>query len=204
MRSSLLLAIVMLLFWGTTGIGDAALYDRGGGLIYDSDLGITWLQDANYGAGSSYDNGVPTDGKMSWQNAMDWADALSYYDSVRDTYWNDWRLPTTPGSGTGNLNEGEMGHLYYDHNINASSMDVFSNVQSYHYWTDHTQTGDPGNAYAFGFNSSNGGSQRLYDKTATLNAWAVREGDVVPIPGAVWLLGSGVIGLVVVRRRFTK
>ncbi|PPD33372.1 MAG: hypothetical protein CTY19_07580 [Methylomonas sp.] len=27
---------------------EAALFDRGGGLIYDSDLNVTWLADANY------------------------------------------------------------------------------------------------------------------------------------------------------------
>jgi hypothetical protein len=27
---------------------------------------------------------------------------------------------------------------------------------------------------------------------------------VVPIPGAVWLLGSGLVGLVVIRRKFGK
>lgn len=30
------------------------------------------------------------------------------------------------------------------------------------------------------------------------------EGTVVPIPGAVWLLGSGLLGLVAIRRRFRK
>ena len=29
---------------------NAALYDRGNGLIYDDILDITWLQDANYAA----------------------------------------------------------------------------------------------------------------------------------------------------------
>ena len=37
---------------GTTlalpGLANAALIDRGGGLIYDTDLDITWLADANY------------------------------------------------------------------------------------------------------------------------------------------------------------
>jgi hypothetical protein len=31
-------------------VGLAALIDRGGGLIYDTDLNITWLQDARYAA----------------------------------------------------------------------------------------------------------------------------------------------------------
>jgi hypothetical protein len=35
-------------------------------------------------------------------------------------------------------------------------------------------------------------------------AWAVRDGDVVPIPGALWLLGSGFIGIVGIRKKFKK
>jgi hypothetical protein len=33
---------------------DATLYDRGGGLIYDKDLNITWLQDANLAATETF------------------------------------------------------------------------------------------------------------------------------------------------------
>ena len=33
---------------------NAALIDRGNGLIYDSYLNITWLQDANYSVTSGY------------------------------------------------------------------------------------------------------------------------------------------------------
>ena len=36
--------------------GHAALFDRGGGLIYDSDLDITWLKDGNYAQTSGYTN----------------------------------------------------------------------------------------------------------------------------------------------------
>ena len=83
-----------------SGIAHAALHDRGGGLIYDDNLNITWLQNANYGAGSIYDNADPyfgntaTDGLMSWQNAVDWTANLSYYDNVRGVTYTDWRLPT--------------------------------------------------------------------------------------------------------------
>ena len=39
---------------------NAALYDRGNGLIYDDVLDITWLQDANHAKTSGYDR----DGRM--------------------------------------------------------------------------------------------------------------------------------------------
>lgn len=79
---------------GLSGAAQGALHDRGGGLIYDDVLNVTWLQDANYGAGSIYDNSTDsTDGRMTWENAVAWADTLSYYDSIRNVIYNDWRLP---------------------------------------------------------------------------------------------------------------
>jgi len=40
----------------------AELIDRGGGLIYDTVLDITWMQDASYAQTSGYD----ADGKVTW------------------------------------------------------------------------------------------------------------------------------------------
>lgn len=74
----------------------AALIDRGGGLIYDDVLNITWLQDANYAKTSGYD----ASGKMNWQDAVAWAANLTYYDSVRGVTYDDWRLPTMVNTGS--------------------------------------------------------------------------------------------------------
>lgn len=80
-----------------SGAGQAALIDRGGGLLYDDVLNVTWLQDANYAVTSGYD----ADGRMTWNDAMTWAANLSYYDSVRGVTYDDWRLPTlAPVNGT--------------------------------------------------------------------------------------------------------
>ena len=67
----------------------AELIDRGGGLIYDDVQDLTWLQDANYPVTS----GHSVDGKFQSHAARQWAADLSYYDSVRDVWWRDWRLP---------------------------------------------------------------------------------------------------------------
>jgi len=61
----------------------ASLIDLGDGLIFDSDLEITWLQDASYAKTSGYD----ADGLMSWNEAVIWADTLVYGG------YDDWRLP---------------------------------------------------------------------------------------------------------------
>jgi hypothetical protein len=82
-------AVAAAALLATTG-AHATLIDRGGGLIYDDLLNVTWLQDANY-AGST---GVAPNGLMNWNEARGWAANLSYADSARGTTWDDWRLPT--------------------------------------------------------------------------------------------------------------
>lgn len=66
--------------------------------LYDTTLRITWLRDANAGAGSVYDSTVDgttaTDGRMIWANAVDWATNLNVNGVT------GWRLPfTVAGSG---------------------------------------------------------------------------------------------------------
>lgn len=67
----------------------AALHDRGGGLLYDDVLDVTWLQDANFAKTSGYH---PT-GKMSWADANKWVSALVYHDPARKVDHAGWRLP---------------------------------------------------------------------------------------------------------------
>ena len=73
-----------------SGAAQAGLIDRGGGLIYDSTLNITWLQDANYAKTSGYD----ADGRMTWSAANTWAANLVYGG------YGDWRLATLNPSDT--------------------------------------------------------------------------------------------------------
>ena len=121
----------MLLVLGVVGIANAALIDRGGGLIYDEDQDITWLQDANYG------------GHMDWDTAMTWADELEYYDPVRDVTWSDWRLPDAGSNPQGGFNiiSSELGYLYYiglenaAHSGGFTNSGPFTNIQVGRYWS---------------------------------------------------------------------
>lgn len=117
----------------------AALIDRGSGLIYDDVLDVTWLQDANY----SKTSGDDADGKMSWADANTWAANLVYHDSVRNVDYSDWRLPAiTPIDGsTSNFNytyasngstdngfgitsqNSELGYMYY---VNLNLVGAFA------------------------------------------------------------------------------
>ena len=60
---------------------EAALIDRGVGMIYDTDQGITWLQDAGLGC------------EMPWDEAMNWAANLSFGG------FSDRRLPDARNPG---------------------------------------------------------------------------------------------------------
>jgi len=242
MRNYLLFAC--LPFWAISS--QAALFDRGGGLIYDDVLDITWLQDANYADTSDW-FAAGTNGAMPWLNAMTWTSNLSYYDSVRDVTYDDWRLPTmspvngidfqsgfstdgtkdlgyaattTDGSDGGwrdasGAPVSEMGHMYYVNLANLGMCDPslpfcteqadwglnytgpFINVQNNGYWTD-TKFDSTSRPYSFFMNA---GYQ--WTSGSNLHAWAVRDGDVsaVPVPVAVWLFGSGLLGLIGVARR---
>ena len=114
----------------TSGVAQAALNDRGGGLLYDDVLNVTWLQNANYGAGSSYDNGLSnTDGRMTWASATAWVDNLSFHDSVRNINYSDWRLAAnTPVGAIFNHNYATDGSTDIGYNISELSYMYYVNI----------------------------------------------------------------------------
>lgn len=90
-----LLAVGLLFGLGIVNV-QAALVDRGNGLLYDTVLNITWLQDASFAQTSGYD----ADGLMLWSDAKTWADNLVYHDNSRNVVYSGWRLPgTSPVNG---------------------------------------------------------------------------------------------------------
>lgn len=219
-RSAAGLAAALLLATGA----QAALHDRGGGLIYDDVLDLTWLQDANYAKTSGYS---PT-GAMTWDQARAWADQLVY------AGFAGWQLPTiTPSNGVsfqygGSAdNSTDAGYnirhttspLAYVHAVNlgnASALTVaglqgpcgnttscqvntgpFINFgPSYASW--YGQSFDvlgPGYAWVY---STQSGYQTGINQTQAAMAWAVHPGDIaapVPEPSAALLLAAGLAGL---------
>ena len=109
----------------------AALYDRGNGLIYDSVLNITWLQDAQYAQTSGYDG----DGIFNWNDAETWVNQLNYMGVT------GWRLPTlTPVNGTSfNSNFTYDGSTDYSYNISypgGASAGFTGNELAYMYFVN--------------------------------------------------------------------
>ena len=218
----------ILLLLAITGTSNAALIDRGGGLIYDSDQNITWLQDANLAATNTFDvSGIYSGGYMSWNTAEAWIAAMNM---ANYKGYHDWRLPATvdgpyvfgyDGTTTAgyNITTSEMGYMYYVNlgNLGHYATDgtnpqpgwglnntsPFNNLQSDVYWSGTEYSAYPDNAWLFVFGF---GDQGHVSKAGAACAWVVRPGDVsaVPIPGAVWLLGSGLACLGAYRRKLAR
>jgi hypothetical protein len=96
------------------------------------------------------------------------------------------------------------GELFYNELGGTAGSSIpsgpFSNVQSYVYWSGTEYASSPGGAWYFG---TDGGYQGSDDKYNQFYAWAVSPGQVnaVPVPGAVWLFGTGMLGLLGLKRR---
>jgi hypothetical protein len=137
---------------------NAALIDRGGGLIYDADCNITWLADANY----AYTSGVDPVGWLTLDAAITWVENLEYGG------YGDWRLPMIllpdPSCSSGfNCVGSELGHLFYEElggaaatpitSTHNSQYDLFYNLQTSdgYYWATPLQPGDPSRTWAFRF-----------------------------------------------------
>lgn len=173
---------------------NAALESRLGGLaVYDSDLNITWLADAN------------ANGMMNWSQAKTWAASLTVGG------FSGWRLPNTlqpdtSCSGQWQCTGSEMGHLFYNelggYEPNANH-NLFQNFQGNAYWSGTEAVS--GTAWTFNFGPLSYGAQGYGSQQNVYYALAVRPGDVasVPIPTSAWLLGSGLLGLIGVARRKT-
>ncbi|WP_200379762.1 PEP-CTERM sorting domain-containing protein [Rubrivivax gelatinosus] len=204
-----------------SGAAQAALFDRGGGMIYDTTHDITWLADMNYARTSGHiGDGVNTDGAMTWDAADSWADHLVYGG------FDDWRLPTLIPSAEDktcsrtflwagdHCSGGELSGLFVTdlgNKVNESVLNqtgdtaeqianlaLFSNVQSYAYWSG-TKAMD-GIMWYF---ATNGGIQSNYYQYVTFYALAVRPGDVaaVPEPPTLVLALLGLGATVMWRRR---
>lgn len=171
--NKLKIALILILFLALQA--DAELRDNGGGLIYDSDYDITWLQDANYANTSGYKGTNHANGKMNWQDAKDWAGSLSYQGAYT------WRLPemvdinSSPCTGLDCL-ETEALHIFNNKN-KSSSLGLFKNLASLEdYWS---QTESQANSdYVKSFSSNNEYNEEL--KSAKLYVWAVHDGDQKP------------------------
>ena len=212
---------VLLLGFGNS---HAELFDRGGGLIYESTLNVTFMQDTNYARTSGFDS----DGNMNWNTAMSWASSVTYYDSVRNVTLGGWRLPnvapidgvalqrdyapsgtsevgpniTSPTSELAFLLNVVLPSAPSNPFINLPSVTRWENGIGDWYW-NRTQYPFNTSPSAYYFDTINR-QQNVSDFTNQHYAWLVRDGDVAPVPEpegyAMLLAGLGMLGALVRRK----
>jgi len=164
-------------------------------LIWDKDIDVVWMDYSNP--------------RNTWGNQDDWAGGLDAEMFVEllpgySVTWDDsqWRLPdahnqdgTGPSSGY-NVTTSEMGHLFYEKNVSE-----FTELKASWYWSGTEYADNTDDAWNFFMPN---GYQDYDDKSHNYYyGLAVRSGQVsaVPVPGAIWLLGSGLAGLTVLKRK---
>ncbi len=164
----------------------AALFDRGGGMIYDSELNITWLQNWNQAAGSSYDTFVPGSGLMDWDTANTWANNLVYGS------YSDWRLPTIVDTGAAGCDFSRAGGTDCGYNVQTKSgATVYSEMAHLYYVTlGNKAYCPPGDASCStaqpGWGLMNTGPFTNVQSDAYWSGTGY-----APYPGYAWLFGTG-------------
>ncbi len=180
------------------------IINANGGAIHDT--ANNYDTPANSGSHTLTEDDFNTsNGQMTWFGAQAWANNLTLGD------FTDWSLPTTIPALSGNNQTGsQMGDLFYTQLGVSAGSDIatstnpnyglFTNVQSYGYWSGSEVALNPDTAW--GFFTVNG-DQYTTSKNSQVYAWAVRSGDVaaVPLPGAAWLFLTGMIGVMGLKHR---
>jgi hypothetical protein len=202
-RSRLLGTVFVCAFSIISMSSRAALVDNGGGLIYDTVLDITWAQ---------------PDGPRSWDDAKTWAAGLTLGGV------DGWRLPyISVAAGAGPLTGGpvdcstateiacrdnELGYMFY-HNLSGTrnqsiltsgdpDLALFPTLQN-----DFYMSGTAGESiFVWDFLFFYGLNQTRLNSGGDFS-WAVHAGNVgaVPVPAAMCLFGSGLLGLIGVARK---
>ena len=182
---------------------------------YDADGLLTWAEANAWAAGLSV--GGVTGWRLPDTNPVNGTtyNSTFAFDGSTDVGYNI----SAPGTVYAGSTASELANMFYNVLGNTGYYDTsgvttgctepnycltntgpFGKVSIRHYWSATEYARIPEWAWLFEMGT---GYQLMFSKTVYSSAWAVQSGDVsaVPVPAAVWLFGSGLIGLVGLARR---
>jgi hypothetical protein len=176
--------------------------------IIDANGGVNGVGGVIHDTPNTYDHGTYTltaadfgnDGMVDWWAAQAF---VHYLDTQNYGGSSQWALPTS-NAVLGDNDGSQLGELFYDELGGTAGNSIpsgpFSNLQAYMYWSGREYASNPLNAWDF---VTGNGFQDHNIKHFLSLAWAVSPGQVsaVPVPGAVWLFGTGLLGLIGLKRR---
>lgn len=171
-----------------SGANAALIASANGQTVYDTDLNITWLSNANLAATNTFGvSGIQANGSMTWDTAQSLITAMN---AANYLGYNDWRLPSTTDTGTPGCNYStngtdcgynsigsEMAHLYYNELGNKGFYNTlgvvqagyglvntgpFTNFKSDAYWSGTEYAPNP-TAGVWGFGTGGTGSGLQYN-----------------------------------------
>jgi hypothetical protein len=171
----------------------AELHLRQGGFVYDDVLNITWMQPSGLVAPNA---SGPYRTANDAFGTMDWANNLSVEDPLRETTWEDWRLPSfslSASDGVGRkggqraytyvdcstateveCRDNEMGYMYHKNGISVANPGPFAGIQAGKMWSG--TEGTPSiKVWFFDYGT---GLPGYADQNRAGMGWAVRDGDV--------------------------
>ncbi len=220
--ASILIGLSGLANASLTTIGTATYNGEEYYLIWDDDNNgnsLIWLDYANK-IGCGEDGGHDDGGgcgeesrgghgdQRRWDAQMEWAQGLdsqltyNLYDGYSIEWEEDsWRLPGGVNGTETEVGATEFGHLVIDELGGDVESGDFENLATENgwYWSD-TEFSDK-KAFVFHLTHEGVSIGSKGKNSGAPAGLAVRGGSVVPIPGAIWLLGSALGCLGVLRRK---
>jgi len=185
------------------------LYDSNNNLVNLITAVTPSYNDPGYGLqvigdGGAIDDFDTSNGSMTWWGGIAF---INYLNSINFGGSNQWAMPSAGANPIASYNQTNttFGQLFYTE-LGGTADGVIPNTSTFD--NEHTSMYWLGTAWAHGrfsawsFNALNG-SQIPVDKFSKVYVWAVSPGQVtaVPVPGAMWLMGSGLLGLLGLKRR---
>lgn len=199
----------------------AALTSTGNGLIYDDVSNVTWISDGyaftnNIKSSTATPTADPYTGPLlgtvvtpsqggahtlatndfsyqadlgrwvgSWWAATAWADSFTFQSGSQTL--SDWRLPTST----------EAQNLITQLGSGSGAKTPFAFVPPF-YWTSNLTSATNADVARPLFGTINNFTLMNGSVPRYSNVWAVATGNVaaVPVPAAIWLFASGLLGLV--------